>query len=88
MACHLGRLPLKLTETKEVQLEEWENIVHGLDGQGSQGWKAGDKLLGSDPHTKCQPFHDHILLLPHVLFPAGYLSSAFNGAQFSHNFSN
>jgi hypothetical protein len=26
------------------------------------------------PHTKCQPFHDHILLLlPHVLFPAGYL---------------
>ncbi len=55
-AFHLGRLPLKLTKTKEVQWEEWENIVNGLDILGSQEWKAGDKLLGSDPPHKVSAF--------------------------------
>ncbi|KAH9572700.1 hypothetical protein CY35_02G165700 [Sphagnum magellanicum] len=48
--------PLKLTKTEEVQQEEWENIVHGLNVLGSQGRKAGDKLLGSDPPRKVSAF--------------------------------
>jgi hypothetical protein len=48
--------PLKLTKTEEVQREEWENIIHGLNELGSQGRKAGDKLPGSDPPRKVSAF--------------------------------